>query len=106
MVSAYAEREGRMRDRLGGRECLCPPSCRLGLHLALRHWCAPGGRVLMSPVNDDVILFVVLAAGLRPVQAPLDPRDGRPRLRLERPLRRPHDPRADSAHPADPPVFP
>ncbi len=30
----------------------------------------------MSPVNDDVILFVVLAAGLRPVQAPLDPRDG------------------------------
>jgi hypothetical protein len=30
----------------------------------------------MSPVNDDVIFFVVLAAGLRPVQAPLDPRDG------------------------------
>ncbi|MFJ4870734.1 DegT/DnrJ/EryC1/StrS family aminotransferase [Streptomyces sp. NPDC088757] len=76
MVSAYAELEGRMRDRLGGRECLYVPSCRFGLYLALRHWCAPGGRVLMSPVNDDVILFVVLAAGLRPVQAPLDPRDG------------------------------
>ncbi|WP_411075461.1 DegT/DnrJ/EryC1/StrS family aminotransferase [Streptomyces sp. cmx-4-7] len=76
MVSAYAELEGRMRDRLGGGECLYVPSCRLGLYLALRHWCAPGGRVLMSPVNDDVILFVVLAAGLRPVQAPLDPRDG------------------------------
>ncbi|MET9672479.1 DegT/DnrJ/EryC1/StrS family aminotransferase [Streptomyces sp. NPDC006482] len=76
MVSAYAELEGRMRDRLGGRECLYVPSCRLGLYLALRHWCAPGGRVLMSPVNDDVIFFVVLAAGLRPVQAPLDPRDG------------------------------
>jgi hypothetical protein len=30
----------------------------------------------MSPVNDDVILFVVLAAGLRPVQAPLNPYDG------------------------------
>ena len=30
----------------------------------------------MSPVNDDVIFFVVLAAGLRPVQAPLDPHDG------------------------------
>ncbi|MFI9746859.1 DegT/DnrJ/EryC1/StrS family aminotransferase [Streptomyces sp. NPDC052494] len=76
MVSAYAELEGRMRERLGGRECLYVPSCRFGLYLALRHWCEPGGRVLMSPVNDDVIFFVVLAAGLRPVQAPLDPRDG------------------------------
>ncbi|MFI9115502.1 DegT/DnrJ/EryC1/StrS family aminotransferase [Streptomyces venezuelae] len=76
MVSAYAELEERMRERLGGRECLYVPSCRFGLYLALRHWCRPGGRVLMSPVNDDVILFVVLAAGLRPVQAPLDPRDG------------------------------
>uniref|UniRef100_A0AAU1LS93 DegT/DnrJ/EryC1/StrS family aminotransferase n=1 Tax=Streptomyces sp. NBC_00148 TaxID=2903626 RepID=A0AAU1LS93_9ACTN len=59
-----------------GRECLYVPSCRFGLYLALRHWCAPGGRILMSPVNDDVILFVVLAAGLRPVQAPLSPADG------------------------------
>ncbi|MFF4188009.1 DegT/DnrJ/EryC1/StrS family aminotransferase [Streptomyces sp. NPDC001691] len=72
---AYEELERPMRERLG-RECLYVPSCRLGLYLALRHWCPPGGRVLMSPVNDDVILFVVLAAGLRPVQAPLDPRDG------------------------------
>ncbi|MCP3820517.1 DegT/DnrJ/EryC1/StrS family aminotransferase [Streptomyces sp. A3M-1-3] len=64
-----------MRGRLG-RECLYVPSCRLGLYVALRHWCPPGGRVLMSPVNDDVIFFVVLAAGLRPVQAPLCARDG------------------------------
>ncbi|MFC9429348.1 DegT/DnrJ/EryC1/StrS family aminotransferase [Streptomyces sp. NPDC056987] len=64
-----------MGQRLG-RECLYVPSCRLGLYVALRHWCPPGGRVLMSPVNDDVIFFVVLAAGLRPVQAPLDARDG------------------------------
>ncbi|MFD5896729.1 DegT/DnrJ/EryC1/StrS family aminotransferase [Streptomyces sp. NPDC060366] len=64
-----------MRRRLG-RECLYVPSCRLGLYVALRHWCPPGGRVLMSPVNDDVIMFVVLAAGLRPVQAPLNARDG------------------------------
>ncbi|WP_338678294.1 DegT/DnrJ/EryC1/StrS family aminotransferase [Streptomyces sp. SCSIO 30461] len=64
-----------MRDRTG-RECLYVPSCRFGLYLALRHWCRPGGRVLMSPVNDDVIFFVVLAAGLRPVQAPLNARDG------------------------------
>lgn len=81
MVSASAHADpglGRleelMRERLG-RECLYVPSCRLGLYIALRHWCPPGGRVLMSPVNDDVILFVVLAAGLRPVQAPLKPRD-------------------------------
>ncbi len=67
--------EDAMRRRLG-RACIYVPSCRLGLYLALRRWCRPGGRVLMSPVNDDVILFVVLAAGLRPVQAPLDPRDG------------------------------
>ncbi|MEV6043424.1 DegT/DnrJ/EryC1/StrS family aminotransferase [Streptomyces xanthochromogenes] len=72
---AYEELEAPMRERLG-RECLYVPSCRLGLYLALRHWCPPGGRVLMSPVNDDVIFFVVLAAGLRPVQAPLDPLDG------------------------------
>ncbi|GGT18510.1 hypothetical protein GCM10010259_48430 [Streptomyces daghestanicus] len=63
-----------MRDRLG-RECVYVPSCRLGMYAALRHWCPPGGRVLMSPVNDDVIFFVVLAAGLRPVQAPLKPWD-------------------------------
>jgi hypothetical protein len=67
--------EDAMRRRLG-RECIYVPSCRLGLYLALRRWCRPGGRVLMSPVNDDVILFVVLAAGLRPVQAPLNPHDG------------------------------
>ncbi|GGL73909.1 hypothetical protein GCM10010129_16960 [Streptomyces fumigatiscleroticus] len=66
--------EETMRARLG-RECVYVPSCRLGLFLALRHWCPPGGRVLMSPVNDDVIFFVVLAAGLRPVQAPLNPLD-------------------------------
>lgn len=64
-----------MRARLG-RECLHVPSCRLGLYVALRHWCEPGGKILTSPVNDDVILFVVLAAGLRPVQAPLSAADG------------------------------
>ncbi|MDQ0582764.1 DegT/DnrJ/EryC1/StrS family aminotransferase [Streptomyces rishiriensis] len=66
--------EATMRDRLG-RVCVYVPSCRFGLYVALRHWCPPGGRVLMSPVNDDVIFFVLLAAGLRPVQAPLNPLD-------------------------------
>jgi hypothetical protein len=73
--AAYARLEKLMHRRLG-RECLYVPSCRLGLYVALRHWCPPGGRVLMSPVNDDVIFFVVLAAGLRPVQAPLKAEDG------------------------------
>ncbi|WP_455358953.1 DegT/DnrJ/EryC1/StrS family aminotransferase [Streptomyces sp. SYSU K21746] len=73
--TAHTALEQLMRARLG-RECLYVPSCRLGLYVALRHWCPPGGRVLMSPVNDDVIFFVVLAAGLRPVQAPLSARDG------------------------------
>jgi hypothetical protein len=75
VYSEYAALEALMTRRLG-RSCLYVPSCRLGLYVALRHWCAPGGRVLMSPVNDDVIFFVVLAAGLRPVQAPLNARDG------------------------------
>ncbi|MFC7593344.1 hypothetical protein ACFQYP_63810 [Nonomuraea antimicrobica] len=56
-----------------GRHCLSLPSNRLGLYLALRHWCAPGQRLLMSPVSADEILFLVLAAGLRPVMAPLSP---------------------------------
>ncbi|MFB9880247.1 DegT/DnrJ/EryC1/StrS family aminotransferase [Planobispora siamensis] len=61
---------------LTGRRCLLLPSNRLGLYLALRHWCAPGERLLMSPISADEILFLVLAAGLRPVMAPLSPEDG------------------------------
>ncbi len=37
-----------MRARLG-RECLYVPSCRLGRYVALRHWCEPGGKILMVP---------------------------------------------------------
>src|SRR4029450_13320705 len=36
----------------------------------------PGDRSLRSPVTDDVIFFIALAAGLRPVMAPLSRRDG------------------------------
>ncbi|MEU6795117.1 DegT/DnrJ/EryC1/StrS family aminotransferase [Nonomuraea wenchangensis] len=63
-------------EKRTGRHCLSLPSNRLGLYLALRHWCTPGQRLLMSPISADEILFLVLAAGLRPVIAPLDPRDG------------------------------
>jgi dTDP-4-amino-4,6-dideoxygalactose transaminase len=64
-----------MGDRLG-RPCLLLPSGRLALYVAFRTWLEPGQRILMSPVTDDVILFVALAAGLRPVMAPISPADG------------------------------
>ncbi|MGW6905386.1 DegT/DnrJ/EryC1/StrS family aminotransferase [Streptomyces sp. NPDC054940] len=76
MTMPYGSRLAAMMTRRIGRECVYTPSARLALYLALRRWCRPGGRVLMSPVNDDVILFVVLAAGLRPVQAPVSRWDG------------------------------
>ncbi|WP_282793633.1 DegT/DnrJ/EryC1/StrS family aminotransferase [Streptomyces sp. CC224B] len=72
----YGARLAATMTRRLGRECVYTPSARLALYLALRRWCRPGARVLMSPVNDDVILFVVLAAGLRPVQAPVSPWTG------------------------------
>lgn len=59
-----------------GREALYLPSGRAALYLAFREWLRPGDRVLMSPVNDDVVFFVVLAAGLVPVLGPIDPRTG------------------------------
>ncbi|MER5183809.1 DegT/DnrJ/EryC1/StrS family aminotransferase [Streptomyces sp. NPDC002896] len=73
---SYGSRLAAMMTRRLGRECVYTPSARLALYLALRRWCRPGARVLMSPVTDDVILFVVLAAGLRPVHAPVSVWDG------------------------------
>jgi DegT/DnrJ/EryC1/StrS aminotransferase family len=64
-----------LRARIG-RECLFVPSGRVALYLALRTWMRPGDRLLMSPLTDDVILFIVLAAGLRPVMAPVSAGDG------------------------------
>jgi len=62
--------------RRTGRECVYMPSGRIALYCALLALLKPGDRILMSPVNDDVIFFVVLAAGLRPVAAPLSAADG------------------------------
>ncbi|MCX4973678.1 DegT/DnrJ/EryC1/StrS family aminotransferase [Streptomyces sp. NBC_00620] len=76
MTTSYGSRLAATMSRRLGRECVYTPSARLALYLALRRWCRPGARVLMSPVNDDVILFVVLAAGLRPVTAPVSAWDG------------------------------
>lgn len=72
----YGSRLAATMTRRLGRERVYTPSARLALYLALRRWCRPGARMLMSPVNDDVILFVVLAAGLRPVLAPVSVWDG------------------------------
>lgn len=59
-----------------GREALYLPSGRAALYLAFSEWLRPGDRVLMSPVTDDVVFFVVLAAGLVPVLGPIDPHTG------------------------------
>jgi DegT/DnrJ/EryC1/StrS aminotransferase family len=67
--------EAMLRDRTG-RECLFTPSGRVALWLALRSWLRPGDQLLMSPLTCDVVLFTVLAAGLRPVMAPLSLEDG------------------------------
>jgi len=58
------------------REALYLPSGRAALYLAFREWLRPGDRILMSPINDDVVFFVVLAAGLTPVLGPVDPHTG------------------------------
>ena len=58
------------------REALYVPSGRLALYLAFREWLQPGDRILVSPINDDVVFFTVLAAGLVPVMGPLDPATG------------------------------
>jgi hypothetical protein len=58
------------------RAALYLPSGRLALYLAFQEWLEPGDRMLMSPVDDDVVFFTVLAAGLVPVLGPLDPATG------------------------------
>ena len=58
------------------RECVLMPSGRIAVYCALRTFMSPGDALLMSPNNDDVMLFIVLAAGLRPIAAPISPIDG------------------------------
>jgi dTDP-4-amino-4,6-dideoxygalactose transaminase len=59
-----------------GRGCLFTPSGRFGIHLAFRLLLEPGDRILMSPLEDDTVFFGALAAGLRPVMAPVSTEDG------------------------------
>jgi Predicted pyridoxal phosphate-dependent enzyme apparently involved in regulation of cell wall biogenesis len=59
-----------------GRGCLFMPSGRFAIYLAFRILLSPGDRILMSPLEDDTVFFGALAAGLRPVMAPLAIHDG------------------------------
>ena len=75
-MSAEAQAIEAFFRRRFGREALYLPSGRLGLYLVFTEWLRPGDRVLMSPVNCDVVFFTVLAAGLVPVFGPVDPCTG------------------------------
>jgi DegT/DnrJ/EryC1/StrS aminotransferase family protein len=76
-VSERLERaiEAELETRTG-RECLFMPSGRFAIHLAFRLLLSPGDRILMSPLEDDTVFFGALAAGLRPVMAPVSAHDG------------------------------
>jgi hypothetical protein len=63
-----------------GRECVFMPSGRFAIHLAFRLLLSPGDRILMSPLEDDTVFFGAIAAGLRPVMAPVSLRDGNMRI--------------------------
>jgi hypothetical protein len=63
-----------------GRECVFMPSGRFAVHLAFRLLLSPGDRILMSPLEDDTVFIGALAAGLRPVMAPVSTRDGNMRV--------------------------
>ncbi|HEV8451022.1 MAG TPA: DegT/DnrJ/EryC1/StrS family aminotransferase [Gaiellales bacterium] len=63
-----------------GRECVFMPSGRFAMHLAFRLLLSPGDRILMSPLEDDTVFFGALAAGLRPVNAPVSTHDGNIRV--------------------------
>ncbi len=62
--------ESFMRDYTD-RECVLVPSGRIALYIAFRLWLRRGAGMLMSPVNDDVVFFTVLAGGIRPLMAPV-----------------------------------
>jgi hypothetical protein len=81
LVSEDVERdiEAVLEARIG-RECVFMPSGRFALHLAFQLLLSPGDRILMSPLEDDTVFFGALAAGLRPVMAPVSAHDGNMRI--------------------------
>jgi hypothetical protein len=85
-VSDAADREQIERDieavleARTGRECVFMPSGRFAIHLAFQLLLSPGDRILMSPLEDDTVFFGAIAAGLRPVMAPVSTHDGNMRV--------------------------
>jgi hypothetical protein len=76
-LSGHVEREIEAAfEARTGRACLFMPSGRFAIHLAFRLLLSPGDRILMSPLEDDTVFFGALAAGLRPVMAPVSAHDG------------------------------
>ena len=76
-MSEHIERdiEATLEARLG-RECVFMPSGRFAIFVAYKLLLSPGDRILMSPLEDDTVFFGALAAGLRPVMAPVSTHDG------------------------------
>src|SRR4051812_49739242 len=62
------------------RACVFMHSGRFAIHIAFRLLLSPGDRILMSPLEDDTVFFGALAAGLRPVMAPVSASDGNVRF--------------------------
>ena len=80
-MSQNIERDDRGGVRGPNRpECVFMPSGRFAIHLAFRLLLSPGDRILMSPLEDDTVFFGALAAGLRPVMAPVSADDGNMRI--------------------------
>ncbi len=76
MRDRHVDNITRYMQEYTGKNCIFVPSCRFALYLAFKCFLKPQAKILMSPVNDDVIFFTVLASGLRPVMAPLSDKDG------------------------------
>lgn len=50
-----------------GRAVCYLPTARLGIYATLCEMFFPGEKLIITPVTDDIVLFAVLAAGLKPV---------------------------------------
>lgn len=75
MSLPVAKIEARLEEILG-RSVVWTPSGRFALYLALTRLVPPGSSICLSPVVCDAVLTIVLAAGLRPLFGPVDPKSG------------------------------
>ncbi len=70
-----AEIESHFVRRFNRPACYLP-SGRLGIYAACCVLFPPGARVVLSPVTDDIVLFCLLAAGIKPIFIDIDPKNG------------------------------